>query len=411
MLTTYRRVLAQPGALLFSATGLVARLPISMISLGIVLLVSEATGSYGIAGSVSAAFLLANGLVAIVVGRLVDSLGQGRVLPASILTCTAALVALMAAVRADWPLGWAYAAAVVAGASMPPVGACIRARWSYVLDRPSEVQTAYALEGVVDEAVFILGPILVTVLATSWHPLAGLGTAVVTGLVGTLALSAQTATAPPPHPRHSDSGPRPAMPWRTIVPLTGVCLMLGAFFGSAEVATVAFADELGVKRYAGVLLGLWAFGSLAAGLVTGALTWRVGADTRVRRGTVALTLVMSPMVLIGSAPLMGLALFLAGFAIAPTLIATLTLTEQTVPSARLTEGMSVIHTGIVAGVAPGATLAGIVIDNLGASPAYLVAVGAGFLAAVTAQTLPRTTGTGGGRDALPRAESTPLAGG
>lgn len=411
MLTTYRRVLAHPGALLFSATGLVARLPISMISLGIVLLVSEATGSYGIAGSVSAAFLLANGLVAIVVGRLVDSLGQGRVLPGAILTCTAALVTLMAAVQADWPLVAAYAAAVVAGASMPPIGACIRARWSHVLDQPSQVQTAYALEGVVDEAVFILGPILVTVLATSWHPLAGLGTAVVTGLVGTLALSAQTATAPPPHPRHTDSAPRPAMPWRTIAPLTVVCLMLGAFFGSAEVATVAFAEELGIKRYAGVLLGLWAFGSLAAGLVSGALTWRVGADTRVRRGSIALTLVMSPMAFIGSAPLMGLALFLAGFAVAPTLIATLTLTEQTVPSPRLTEGMAVIHTGIVAGVAPGATLAGIVIDRAGASPAYLVAVGAGFLAAVVAQTLPRSTPSGGGRDALPRAEATPLVGG
>ncbi len=75
MLTTYRRVLAHPGALLFSATGLVARLPIAMIGLGIVLLVSEATGSYAVAGSVSAAFLLANALVAIVAGRLVDSPG------------------------------------------------------------------------------------------------------------------------------------------------------------------------------------------------------------------------------------------------------------------------------------------------------------------------------------------------
>jgi predicted MFS family arabinose efflux permease len=296
----------------------------------------------------------------------------------------------MASVQADWPLGWAYVAAVAAGVTLPPIGACVRARWSHVLDEPAQIQTAYALEGVVDEAVFIVGPILVTVLATSWHPLAGLGTAAVTGLVGTLALTAQRATEPPAHPRRaSDGGIRPAIPWRTIVPLTVVCLMLGTFFGSAEVATVAFAEELGVKRYAGVLLGLWAFGSLTAGLVTGAITWRVGPAERVRRGTIALTLVMAPMVLIGAAPLMGLALFVAGFAIAPTLIATLTLTEQTVPAARLTEGIAVIHTGIVAGVAPGATLAGIVIDEIGASPAYLVAVGAGLLAAVAAQALPR----------------------
>ncbi len=130
-----------------------------------------------------------------------------------------------------------------------------------------------------------------------------------------------------------------------------------------------------MTRYAGVLLGLWAAGSLAAGLVTGAIDWRVGTADRVRRGAFALTLVMVPMTFIGSAAVMGAALFVAGFAIAPTLIATLTLTEETVPPARLTEGIAVTHTGIVAGVAPGATLAGVVIDTAGASPAYLVAVG------------------------------------
>jgi MFS family permease len=389
MLSTYRRVLSHPGAFRFSATGLLARLPIAMIGLGIVLLVSETTGSYGLAGSVSAAFLLANALMAIVVGRLIDRLGQGRVLTAAVTACSLGLVLLMTAVQADWPLVWAYAGALLAGSSQPPIGSCIRARWSHVLERPAEVQTAYALEGVVDEACFIVGPILVTVLATSVHPLAGLGAALVTGLLGTLALAAQTGTAPPPRVHHPDAGPRPAMPWRTIAPLTVVSLMLGSFFGSAEVATVAFADELGVKRYAGVLLGLWAFGSLSAGVVTGAMVWRVGADDRIRRGTICLTLVMAPMALIGAAPLMGGALFVAGFAIAPTLIATLTLTEQVVPAARLTEGMAVIHTGIVAGVAPGATLAGLVIDHAGASPSYLVAVGSGLLAAVAAQALPR----------------------
>lgn len=201
------------------------------------------------------------------------------------------------------------------------------------------------------------------------------------------------------------------MPWRTMASLTVVCLMLGAFFGSAEVATVAFAEERDAKRYAGVLLGLWALGSLAAGLVTGALTWRVGADVRLRRGTIALTLVMIPMTLLGSVPLMGGALFLAGFAVAPTLIAALTLTEQTVPSARLTEGMAVIHTGLVAGIAPGATLAGVVIDRVGASPAYLVAVGAGLLAAVAAQTLPRVGAGPTTSQPVPRHESTPLVGG
>src|SRR3954468_21132186 len=75
-----RRVLGLPGTFLFSATGLVARLPISMVGLGIVLLVSAATGSYGVAGSVSAAYMVANAILAILQGQLVDRLGQARVL-------------------------------------------------------------------------------------------------------------------------------------------------------------------------------------------------------------------------------------------------------------------------------------------------------------------------------------------
>jgi MFS family permease len=130
MLTSYRRILSVPGTALFSATGLVARLPISMVSLGIVLLVSAATGSYGLAGSVSAAYLLANGAIAIIQGRLLDSLGQGRVLTALILGFGASLGLLIWSVQADWPVLATYALAVVAGATLPSVGSCVRARWS-----------------------------------------------------------------------------------------------------------------------------------------------------------------------------------------------------------------------------------------------------------------------------------------
>jgi UDP-GlcNAc:undecaprenyl-phosphate GlcNAc-1-phosphate transferase len=86
-------------------------------------------------------------------------------------------------------------------------------------------------------------------------------------------------------------------------------------------------------------------------------------------------------------------LLLAGLAIAPTLIAGLTLTERTVHPSRLTEGMAIMHTGLVAGVAPGAALSGYVVDHSGASAAYLVCIAAGVAAALAAQVLPRTEPT------------------
>ena len=390
MLTSYRLILQLPGTLLFSASGMVARLPMSMVSLGIVILVSTATGSYGLAGSVSAAYLVANGAFAIVQGRLLDRLGQSRVLPVAVTVFGVALSLLMWSVQAGWPVALSYLLAAVSGASLPSVGSCVRARWSYVLNSRDKIQTAFALEAVVDESVFMLGPILVTVLATQWHPVAGLTAALVAGVAGTFFFASQRATEPPAHPRQESTGRRPRMPWATVAPLALVCGALGTLFGAAEVTTVAFAAELGSKGYAGPLLALWALGSLIAGLVTGAVHWRRGADHRVRWGSAAMMMAMLPLALIGSVQLMGGALFVAGFAIAPTLIATMSLTEKTVPHARLTEGMAIMHTGIVAGVAPGATVAGVVIDAYGASPAYLVAAAAGLVSAVAAQAIPRS---------------------
>ena len=380
MLDTYRRILTRPGTARFSATGLVARLPISMVGLGIVLLVEGASGSYGLAGSVSAVSLLANAGCAVLQGRWIDRLGQSRVLPLVITVWGAALALLMVSVEGDWPVAVTYVLAAVAGASLPSVGSCVRARWAHVLSEPGDRQTAFALEAVADEAVYMLGPVLVTLLATAVHPVAGLTAALVSGLLGTYAFSVQRATEPPANPPSADRGVRPRMPWATVLPLTVVSLALGTLFGAAEVATVAFADERGSTAVAGVLLAIWAAGSLIAGAVTGAVSWRTGPGLRLRYGAAAMAVVMVPLVFVESVWVMGAALFLAGFAIAPTLIASMSLAEQSVPASRLTEGMAFLQTGIVAGVAPGATLAGLVIDAHGASLSYLVAVGGGVVA-------------------------------
>ena len=393
MLDSYRAILDRPGAALFSATGVVARMPISMLGVGIVLLVSEATGSYGIAGTVSAVQLVAGAVVAIPLGQLIDRLGQARVLVPAVTSFGVGLSLLCVAVQQDWPRATTYLFAVLVGLSLPPVGSCVRARWSHALTgEPRALQTAFALEAVADEVVFMVGPILVTILATAVHPVAGLATAIVLACVGTWFLAAQRGTEPPPSPRAEVRADRPRMPWRTVVPLTAVSLALGAQLGNAEVVTVAFSQEQGSRAYAGPLLAVWAFGSLLAGLVSGAITWRRGPDERLRWGTVVITLTMAPLTLVGSVPVMGVVLFVAGFAIAPTLIATMSLTEQRVPPGRLTEGMAFVQTGIVAGVAPGAAIGGAVVDASGASTAYLVSVAAGFLGILAAQLLPRERG-------------------
>lgn len=398
MLDTYRRILTRPGTARFSATGLVARLPIAMVGLGIVLLVEHATDSYGLAGAVSAAMLVGQAAFAVPQGRLLDRHGQPRVLPVMATVWSAGLALMMWAVQADWPVAFAYLFAAVSGAGLPAVGSSVRARWAHVLDSDRDVQTAFALEAAVDEAVFMSGPILVTVLATTVHPVVGLAAALVTGLLGTLYLASQRSTAPPPHPPAPTRADRAPIPWAAIVPLTVVCTALGTLFGAAEVSAVAFSEEQHARSYVGVLLALWAFGSLLAGIITGAVHWRRGPQVRLRIGALGMAATMVPMPFIDSMWVMGGVLFLAGFAISPTLIATMSLAEHALPSSRLTEGMAFLHTGLIGGVAPGAAVAGQVIDAYGASPAYLVSLGGGVVALLGA--LATRTTTVSSRDAV-----------
>jgi MFS family permease len=393
MFIRYRTVLAHPGALRFSLTALVARLPISISTLGIVLLVTGLGHSYGLAGALSASYTLANGSSSVVQGRLLDRLGQSVVLPAVTAAYAVGVVGLVSALESGWSQPLAFCSAFLAGAAYPPIGSAVRARWSHVLTgRPSEVQTAYALESVIDEVIFVIGPTVATVLATQWHPWAGLGLALASGVPGTLLLAAQRGSQPVPQRAHDVVTSRPVMPWRPVILLGSVSFALGSLFAAAEVSTVAFSAEQHAKPYAGVLLASWALGSMVAGLATGTLHWRRRPIQRVRTGCLLLALVMVPMAMVGSMAVMGVVLFVAGFGVAPTLIAVMSAVEQGVPAGRLTEGIAITHTGLAAGLAPGAALAGLVIDAHGASPSYLVALAGGVVAAVVALALPRTFG-------------------
>ena len=125
------------------------------------------------------------------------------------------LALLVWTVEAGWPILTTYVFAGLAGGALPQVGSAVRARWSHVLDDTREVQTAFALEAVADEAVFMLGPVIVTVLATAIDPVAGLAVAVAACLGGTLALCAQRSTEPPARGPRRATGTRVGMPWAT----------------------------------------------------------------------------------------------------------------------------------------------------------------------------------------------------
>jgi predicted MFS family arabinose efflux permease len=379
VLRPYRELLATPGGLAFSSAGFVARMPISMIGLGIVLLVVAHGGRYGLAGTISAVFALVNALSAPAIARLVDRLGQRRVLLPTVILHTIWLVVFIVLVSDDAPTWTLFATAIVAGLFEPSVGSLVRARWGHVLGSGPRLQTAYSFESVLDEVVFVLGPLLVTVLATQFHEQAGLVAALVLLLAGSFALTAQRGTEPPPSPR-PEHGRRSALAAPGLWLVLALMFFLGGVFGAAEISVIGFADQAGHKALAGPLLASYAGGSMVAGIVYGAVHWKLSLALRLLLGSLAMTVTVAALPLVQQTGVLAPCLFVAGFGIAPTLITGFSLVERLVPTAQLTEGLTWATTGIVVGFACAQPITGRLVDARGASEAFTVAGVSGALA-------------------------------
>ena len=376
----YGPLLRTPGALAFSLAGLVGRMPISMLGIGTVLLVQDRRQSYALAGLVSAAYALGLAVVGPAVSRLVDRRGQRRVLPWALAVSAAGTAAVVALSVPGAPLPLLLLAATAMSTAPSQLGSCARARWSALLvDRPGEVPRAYAWEAVVDEVVFVLGP-LVVVLCALVDPAVGLFAALVLGAAGTLGFVAQRATEPAVHALAPDH--RRAMSVPGLRTLTASMLCVGVLFGTVEVGLVAFADERGSSSGAGLLLALVALGSALSGLVYGALHLRSPLHRRYPASTGFLALGLVPLLFAPGIPAMAPAALLAGVAISPTLIAAYGLVDQLVPVAARTEGFSWLNSGLGVGVALGFAAAGAGAEAQGARTAFVVALGGG-LAAMT----------------------------
>ena len=196
-LAPYAEIFAIPRAWRFSVAGIVARMPMSMYGLGTVLLISAVTGRYGLAGSVSAAGSLGFAVCAPQLGRLVDRLGQHRVLVPVGVAFGLSVAGLSAAVALRWPDWTLFAFGIAGGATMPQTGPMARARWSALLAGSPRLHTAFSVESVADELCFVIGPAAVTVLATQLYPAAGVGTAALCAVAGSLWFASQRSTEPP----------------------------------------------------------------------------------------------------------------------------------------------------------------------------------------------------------------------
>jgi len=389
MLRPYREVLARPGALAFSSAGVLARLPMSMVGIAIVLAVPEVYGSYGLAGQITAVYVIVHSIAAPLLAHLVDRHGQARVMMPALRVAGLGIIGIVVAIATAAHPAWVFAGAVVAGASIGSVGALVRARWSYVLRDPAEIHTAYSLESALDELVFVVGPVVATVLATSVAPTAGLWLPAAAVLVGGWLLLSQKATEPPIVRREPGTQGGSILRSGGMVVLTLVFAAVGSIFGATDVATVAFAEEQGSKGAAGAVLAVFALGSMLSGLGYGLRHWRSALWKRFAIGVVALAAGVSLFFVVSSLPMLAAVMFVTGFTIAPTIVNGNGLVTSLVRKDQLTTGLAWVGTALGVGVSIGSAAAGQVIDRQGAHGGFLVvAAAAAFAVLATFIALP-----------------------
>lgn len=196
----YAELFQVPGSKAFCISGAVARLPISMMSLGIVLALNHLYDNWTIAGTMSAAYILAVAAVTPFYARLFDRFGQRKVGVVALAVQIVTMLVFAFAALLRVPIGLLFILAVVMGLAQFSFGALVRTRWSYALRGPGnekKLNTAYAMEAAIDEVVFILGPILAAFLATSVHPVSQLFVPTLACAVGGTVFFSLKSTQPP----------------------------------------------------------------------------------------------------------------------------------------------------------------------------------------------------------------------
>jgi MFS family permease len=381
-LRPYLEVLRTPGVPRLLAAAVLGRMPIGMAGLAIVLLVRQTGGSYATAGLVAGCYAVSLGVTAPLLGRLIDRVGQTRVLLGCAAVCAAAFVALAVAAEAGSPALLPVLAAL-GGASLPPVAACLRALWSELLGRGAELQAAFSVEAIVQELIFVVGPPLVALLAAVFAPAAAMVGIAVLLLAGVGAFAGAPASrAWRPQRRAADwAGPLRSPGIRAVL----VCIVvLAAAFGAVEVAVPAAAEHLGSRTLAGPLLALWAVGSMLGGLAFGGGTGRpperrlVGMLLLVAAGIATLALTATRFQL-------GAGMVAAGLGIAPAIACLYLLVDRLAPAGTVTEAFTWVNSGFGIGIAMGNASGGGVVHRAGPDAVFLLAAAAVVAAALLAR--------------------------
>ncbi len=401
----YRELLRAPGVARIIAAQLTARFPNGMTSLAILLHVEQMTGSYGAAGLVLAAASVGQATSGPVTSRWMGIWGMRRVLTLTTAVCAAALLAL-----ALIPMGVAgyMVFGLVAGLSTPPVQSAVRTIYPKLVNA-RQLTPLFSLDASLQEIIWILAPVVITLVATQAGTVPGLLLIVVFLVAGGawFILSPEVGRVRIPRSRRA-FGKVLGKPVVLLATVIGF-LLIGAC-AAVEAAVVATFGHGGLE--AGLVLAVFSVGSLAGGLAFGHIP--IGPWAMARRmaivgvGLVAAIFVVGDVTSAATPWWVSACLVVAGVGIAPALAVMFAMTSASVKFSETAEAYGWIGTGQLIGAALGSAIAGFLIDGVGHAGAYAAAAGFAIVGTLVAVAFVRGFPDLRGRDASPIPDTEPV---
>ncbi len=373
MLTPYHRLFQTPGGFRFSAAAFIGRMSISMDSLALIFIVVHASHSYTLAGALAAVAATVMALVLPLWSRVSDRIGQRKTLMLAIPSRLILVSIFILLVQLNAPRWTWFVAIIAAESTVVNLGGFVRRRWLWALGNNKDlVNTAYSYEGLMDEFVFIFGPVIATACAASIAPAAGLVVGLIFMAIGSTYFALQTKTEPPAHPRNEDLRHPPVMRNVSVQAVVLTTFFLGGFFNAVAIVVVAFAQEHHAMPSTGWLLAVWSLGSAVAAIITGSIKWKMNYAQRFWIFLFALTILTIPLLFVHNLTVLCIALFCNGLAIAPLIVSAYAVAESAVPPAQITETLAWVVAGMPLGGAVASAIGGWVIDNYGAERGFWV---------------------------------------
>ncbi|SBS70008.1 MFS transporter [uncultured Microbacterium sp.] len=394
----YRDLLRTPGVARIIAAQLTARFPNGMTSLAILLHVEQITGSYGAAGLVLAATSIGQAIAGPVTSRWMGIWGIRRVLTLTTTVCAAAvLVMALAPLELTGYMVFGF----LAGLSTPPVQSAVRTIYPKLVTS-RQLTPLFSLDASLQEIIWILAPVVITLVATQAGTVPGLLLIVAILVLGGawFILSPEVGRVRIPRSRRA-FGKVLGKPTVLLATVIGF-LLIGAC-SAVEAGVVATFGHGGLE--AGLVLAVFSVGSLAGGLSFGHIP--IGRWAMARRlavVTVGLTMTFFSLTVWW----LGASLFVAGIGIAPALAVMFAMTSASVKFSETAEAYGWIGTGQLIGAAVGSAVAGFLIDGVGPVGAYWAGAAFAVVGVIVAVTCVRGFPDLRHRDASPIPDTEPV---